>query len=196
MIIAIREKGKVVVGYTNADYVVYPCEQDYVDAENIPIAFTKNGLIGLAGAGRIADVLLYDPNFLGMKLSPDGILSKGIPYLKSILYSNQLMRNAERWDNAMILTDGARLYDVDPYFGFTETEDYFCHAPNIDVCKSVLDETRGLPATERIFQAMKFIGDTQKINLFPYIVTDTVSRKICAIFGGKRHEPVDCSKEG
>ena len=43
MIIAIKEKDKVVVGYSNAEAWGRLCEKDYVDEENLAIKFTEEG---------------------------------------------------------------------------------------------------------------------------------------------------------
>ena len=82
MIIAIKQKDKTVVGYTNADYKLLS-EQDLIHEENLPLKFAPNGnLFAFCKLGRVADYLLCDDEFLATEITPQNIVNKIIPAIK------------------------------------------------------------------------------------------------------------------
>ena len=86
MIIAIKEKDKVVIGYSNAEAWGRLCEKDYVDEENVAIRFTEDGkLFACADMNRRSDILLYDDEFLSKEITPKSIIREIIPYIKKKL---------------------------------------------------------------------------------------------------------------
>ena len=71
MIIAIKDKDKVVLGYLNADHWSSLAENDYVDEENVAIKFAKSGkTFALCESDRRADLLLYEDSFLDIDITP------------------------------------------------------------------------------------------------------------------------------
>ena len=83
MIIAIKEKDRVVLGYTNVDCWSRLAEKDYVDEENVAIRFSKNGKIfAFSALDGISDALCYDEEFLNLEITPRGIVREVIPYIK------------------------------------------------------------------------------------------------------------------
>ena len=61
MIIAIKEKDKVVIGYSNLDTLCSLSNKDYVDEENLAIKFSNTDKTFVCSdMNRRSDVLLYD----------------------------------------------------------------------------------------------------------------------------------------
>ena len=194
MIIAIKEKDKVVVGLSNNDgWVGFP-NSDYIDPENVAIKFSDSGkLFACADMNRRSDILLYDEEFLNKEITPKTIVRDIIPYIeKQLVKNDKPLDDDGRWRNALIICDNENLYDIDPMLGFYEADDYVCHGYRVEPLKSVLDETTNLSAEERIIKAVTFISELFKESLFPLIITDTKSKKFTYIYEGeKKYERVD-----
>ena len=178
MIIAIKEKDRVVVAYSNADSKCNLCEKDYVDEENVAIRISKTGRIFACGdMNSYADIILYDDELIESEITPKSIVKEVIPYLKETFKENQKPIDKEgQWRNALVICDNEHIYDIGPKFGFAEITDYVCHGYNIDDVISVLDETKELAPEKRILNALKFIGKLNKESLFPMVLVDTKTK--------------------
>ena len=187
MIIAIKEKERVVIGYSLTDSWDSLSEKDYVDEENIAIEFSDTGKVfALSDMNRRADILLYDDDFLNMEITPKNIVKELIPYIKKKLKENgKPIREDGRWKNALVICDNEHIYDIDPKFGFYEADDYACHGYKVETLKSVLDETKNLPAEERMIKAVSFASRLHRESLFPLIITDTKTKRFKHIYEGE-----------
>ena len=184
MIIAIKEKDKIVVGYTNADVWTALTDSDYVDLENVAIKFTENGdLYGFINMGRKSDILLYDDKFFDIEVSAKNVVREIIPYIKESLRKNDIPIEKGCWGNALIICKDNNIYDVNPYFKFKEVNDYICHGAFVGYLSSVLDNTTDLPSEERIIKAFKYTGKVNKENFFPIVITDTKSKQFKVVNG-------------
>lgn len=187
MIIAIKEKGKVVIGYSLTDSWGSLSEKDYVDEENIAIKFSDTGKVfALSDMNRRADILLYDDDFLNMEITSKNIVKELIPFIKKKLKENDKPIDEDgRWKNDLIICDEDHIYDIDTRFGFYEADDYVCHGYKVETLKSVLDETKDLPAEERIVKAISFASRLHKESYFPLIITDTKAKQFKPIYEGE-----------
>ena len=187
MIIAIKEKDKVVIGYTNTDKWARLIDKDYVDEENYAIKFTEKGtLFACPIMDRTSDLLLYNEEFLNKEITPKSIVREIIPQIKELLKENNRPIDEDgNWNNTVYLCNDKHLYHVDTHFRFTEVEDYMCNGFNVEILKSVLDDTVGLPAEERITKAVSFASKINKELLFPLIITDTKTKQFKYIYKGE-----------
>ena len=189
MIVAIKEKDKVVVGYNNLDGMCRCCESDYVDEDNVAMKFSSNGrLYACAEMKRSSDKLLYDESFIeNDDVTPKSIIREIIPFIKETCVDNtQKSSNDENgWNNALIICDNDTIYDVGPKFKFSEISDYVCHGYYCESLKSVLDDTTSLPAEERILKAFTFVCKITNESMCPFIITDTKSKQFKIVKGDK-----------
>ena len=188
MIIAIKEKGKVVIGYSNTDFWCGLTDKDYVEEENVAIKFSETGnIFAFANMDRRSDIFLYNDDFLKTEVNPKTLIRTIIPYIKEKLIENgKPVDENGNWRNALVICNKNHIYDIDPMFGFYESNDYVCHGYRVETLKSVLDETTNLPAEERIMRAVNFSNKLHKENLFPIIITDTTSKTIKCIYQGEK----------
>lgn len=189
MIIAIREKDRVVVAFSGLDSWCNVAEEDYVDEENIAIRFSKSGKIfGCGALNRVCDVVLYDEEILQANITPSTIVREVVPRIKDCLKENEVALDSEgRWKNALVICDNKNIYDIDPLFGFYQADDYVCHGYSVEILKSVLDATSTLPAEERIIKAVSFASLMSKESLFPFVITDTKNKKLKKIYKGENY---------
>ena len=187
MIIAVKEKDRVVIGFSATDRM-YASDMDFVDEENIAVKVSNSGKVfGFATMDTCSDSLLYDDEFMNLEIAPKAIIKDVIPYIKFELKElNKPLDEDGGWRNALVLCDDEHIYDIDTKFGFCEVDDYVCHGYEVETAKSVLDATVSLPAEERIIKAMTFIGKTNKVNLFPMVIIDTKSKKFKNIYEGEK----------
>ena len=187
MIIAIKEKDKVVIGYTNLDSWCRLTNKDYIDEENLAIKFSEAGKVfACPDMNRRSDILLYDDELLNLDVSPKSVVKEIIPYIKERLKENDMPIDKGDWKNALVICDNEHLYDIGPKFAFREVHDFVCHGyREVDVVISVLDEVSHLPAEERIVKAVSFVGKLYKENLFPIVITNTKDRKIKVVYEGE-----------
>ncbi len=187
MIIAIKEKNKVVIGYTNLDTWDRLANTDYVDEENLAIRFSKLGKVfACSDMDRRSDILLYDEELLNLEVSPKSIGKDIIPYIKERLKENDIPIDKGDWKNALVICDNEHVYDIGPKFAFREVNDFVVHGyREVDAVISALDATPSMSAEQRIIKAVSFASKVYKENLFPMIITDTKDRKIKVVYEGE-----------
>lgn len=187
MIIAIKEKDKVVIGYTNLDIWDRLTNKDYVDEENLAIKFSKTGKVfACPNMNRRSDILLYDDELLNLDVSPKSVVKEIIPYIKERLNENDIPIDKGDWKNALVICDNEHVYDIGPKFAFREVHDFVCHGyREAETVISVLDATPSISAEQRIIKAVSFASKVYKENLFPLVITDTKDGKLKVIYEGE-----------
>ena len=187
MIIAIKEKDKVVIGYTNLDTWGRLTNKDYVDEENLAIKFSKTGKVfACPNMNRRSDILLYDDELLNLDVSPKSVVKEIIPYIKELLNENDIPIDKGDWKNALVICDNEHIYDIGPKFAFREAQDFICHGyREAETIISVLDATPSISAEQRIIKAVSFASKIYKENLFPLVITDTKDGKLKVIYEGE-----------
>ena len=187
MIIAIKEKDKVVIGYTNLDSWGRITNKDYVDEENLAIKFSKTGKVfACSDMNRRSDILLYDDELLNLDVSPKNVVKEIIPYIKERLNENDIPIDKGDWKNALVICDNEHIYDIGPKFAFREVHDFVCHGyREAETIISVLDATPSISAEQRIIKAVSFASKVYKENLFPIVITDTKDGKLKVVYEGE-----------
>lgn len=187
MIIAIKEKDKVVIGYTNLDSWGRLTNKDYVDEENLAIKFSKTGKVfACPNMNRRSDILLYDDELLNLDVSPKSVVKEIIPYIKERLNENDIPIDKGDWKNALVICDNEHIYDIGPKFAFREVHDFVCHGyREAETVISVLDATSSIFAEQRIIKAVSFVSKMYKENLFPLVITDTKDGKLKVVYEGE-----------
>lgn len=187
MIIAIKEKDKVVIGYTNLDTWGRLTNKDYVDEENLAIKFSKTGKVfACPNMNRRSDILLYDDELLNLDVSPKSVVKEIIPYIKERLNENDIPIDKGDWKNALVICDNEHIYDIGPKFAFREVHDFVCHGyREAETIISVLDATPSISAEQRIIKAVSFASKMYKENLFPIVITDTKDGKLKVVYEGE-----------
>ena len=187
MIIAIKEKDKVVIGYTNLDSWGRLTNKDYVDEENLAIKFSKAGKVfACPNMNRRSDILLYDDELLNLDVSPKSVVKEIIPYIKERLNENDIPIDKGDWKNALVICDNEHIYDIGPKFAFREVHDFVCHGyREAETIISVLDATPSISAEQRIIKAVSFASKVYKENLFPIVITDTKDGKLKVVYEGE-----------
>ena len=187
MIIAIKEKDKVVIGYTNLDFWDRLTNEDYVDEENLAIKFSKTGKVfACPNMNRRSDILLYDDELLNLDVSPKSVVKEIIPYIKERLKENDIPIDKGDWKNALVICDNEHIYDIGPKFAFREVHDFVCHGyREAETIISVLDATPSISAEQRIIKAVSFASKVYKENLFPIVITDTKDGKLKVVYEGE-----------
>lgn len=187
MIIAIKEKDKVVIGYTNLDSWGRLTNKDYVDEENLAIKFSKTGKVfACPNMNRRSDILLYDDELLNLDVSPKSVVKEIIPYIKERLNENDIPIDKGDWKNALVICDNEHIYDIGPKFAFREVHDFVCHGyREAETIISVLDATSSISAEQRIIKAVGFASKVYKENLFPLVITDTKDGKLKVVYEGE-----------
>lgn len=187
MIIAIKEKDKVVIGYTNLDSWGRLTNKDYVDEENLAIKFSKTGKVfACPNMNRRSDILLYDDELLNLDVSPKNVVKEIIPYIKERLNENDIPIDKGDWKNALVICDNEHIYDIGPKFAFREVHDFVCHGyREVETVISVLDATPSISAEQRMIKAVSFASKVYKENLFPIVITDTKDGKLKVVYEGE-----------
>ena len=187
MIIAIKEKDKVVIGYTNLDFWGRLTNKDYVDEENLAIKFSKTGKVfACPNMNRRSDILLYDEELLNLDVSPKSVVKEMIPYIKERLNENDIPIDKGDWKNALVICDNEHIYDIGPKFAFREVHDFVCHGyREAETVISVLDATPSISAEQRMIKAVSSASKVYKENLFPIVITDTKDGKLKVVYEGE-----------
>lgn len=186
MIIAIKDKDRVVIGKTMTDLWARFSDKDYVDPENVAIRFSEKGyLFACSDANRSADIVLFDDDLINADMDPKIIVKGVIPYIREILKENGKPVEEDNWRNALVICNDEHLYDIGVRFGFHEVDDYVCHGYSVELITSVLDATKDLSPEERIVKAVSFANKIRKENFFPVVITDTKTKQFQCIYEGR-----------
>ena len=186
MIIAIKQEDKTIVAFSNCDAYAYFTEKDLVDDDNIALKFSGDKLIGFADMDRRSDIFFYDKDFLNMEITPKNLVREVVPYVKQKLKDNDKpIDDNGNWGNAIVFCQDNHIYGIDPYFGVYEADDYVCHGYRIEAVRSCLDQTKGLPAEERILKAIDFSCKLKRENLYPLVIADTSTKQIKRVMQGE-----------
>ena len=159
MIIVIKEKDRVVVGFANSEWnYPYP-DEDAMEAENIPVKHlcgAQERLLGFTKASFLADLFMYDGELLVEPTTADEMKRDIAPMVQRAAKQFKRIDEDDGWQNAMIVVEGDRIFDVNTTFQVREIVNYVCHGYNIELVESVLDATAGEPAEERIRKAISY----------------------------------------
>ena len=188
MIIAIKEKDKVVIGYTNLDTWDRLANTDYVDEENLAIKCSKSGKVfACSDMDRRSDILLYGEELSNLDISPKSIVKDIIPYIKERLKENDLPIDENgSWKNALVICDNEHIYDIGPKFAFREVNDFVVHGyKEVDAVISALDATPSISSEKRIVNSISFASKFYRKNLFPIVITDTKDGKLKVVYEGE-----------
>ena len=181
MIIAIKDNDKVVVAYSNNDVYEKMEEKDSVDQENVAMRVLENGnVFGFVKMGCTTDMFIYDDEFLTKDITPNYILREVIPYMKKKMSQNYKPYTEKNgMNNAMLICTSDRIFEIGNHMTLFEKESFACASWNHEeVLISVLDETEGLSAKERICKALDFVSKKYRSNFYPCVITDTKSKKV------------------
>lgn len=135
--------------------------------------------------------LIKDSRFISwFKLrTPDAIIKGVIPRMqKAFKESNYSLRKDGCWRNVIIYADKERIFEIDPFFAFSEISDFTCWGYKIEPIRSVLDITKGQPAEERILRAIEYWGTLHKKVPYPFVIADTGMQEIKYYHEGGRIE--------
>jgi hypothetical protein len=186
LIIAIKEKDRVVVGQTICDTNLKLNEADCANEENVPLKFNSQGtLFACFAVGRRSDVLLYDDDFLEMEITPKTIVKEIIPLIKKKMSDSVKPLDNGKWKNCLIICDNEHIFDIDNNLYFSEITDYVCHGCSTDEVISVLDLTTSEQAEDRIIKAVSFAGKVCNENLFPIVIADTKTKTFKCVYKGE-----------
>lgn len=185
MIIAVKDKERVVFGYSNLQTMSRFSKVDYIEKENIPIKVSKNGnIFAFSMLNRESDLLLYDQAFLEMEVTPKNIVREIIPYIKKKLGEASCQIRDGEWKNAIIISNGEHVYCIDEAFEFFEAHDYNIFSYSMDAFRAVLDETADMNPEQRIINAATFVGELYCGDLFPMVIIDTKDKEIKPVYDG------------
>ena len=184
MIIAVKEKDRVVVAISVLRDEDILTAKDATDIENLPIKFAEDGkLIAFGKAGRIADLFLYDEYFLKAEKTPFNMIKNVIPGMMKVMKDNKIDTSDNTYfDNTLIICDNEHLYSVYPDKSFFELDDYCSDPCEDDFIRSVMDATVGQPAEERIEKTISFLKKMNLTNAYPYVVVDTKDKRFKCVF--------------
>ena len=180
MIIAIKDKDRVVVAYSNNDILEKMEEKDSVDKENVAMRVLDNGTVfGFVKPGCRTDMFIYDDEFLSGDITPKYILREVIPYMKKKMADNNKPYTEKKgMNNAMIICTPDRIFEIGNRLTLLEKESFACVSWNYEeVLISVLDATEGLSPRERICKTLDFVSKKYRANFYPCVITDTKSKK-------------------
>ena len=191
MIIAIKDKDKVVIGFSGMGGWSGFCDADYVDEENVPIGFSKTGKVWvMPSLCRDSDAVLYDDELISQEVAPKTIITDIIPAIRKKMSHLGGLSKSGGWNQTLTICDDEHIYDINKAFSFYDADDYVCHGLYVELMRSVLDETKHLSAEERILEAFRFVGVYTRENVFPLIITDTKSKRLKKFYnqGEIKHE--------
>lgn len=186
MIIAVKDTDKVIVCYTNTDVEEMLAIEDYVDEENIPIKFNDYGfLVGCARMSNSSNVVLYNDELYNQDFTRSNINRKLIPNLIEKLKNNKVKIDEDNyWGNSIVICNNDKIYDINTVFEFYELDNFISHANGDynDIIKGILVPTEGEDVESRILKAINFLCEKTKKDLYPLVITDTLSKKFKRIY--------------
>ena len=186
MIVAIKDKDKVVVGVTFYDMSFLMSQADCIDAENLPVKILDNGnIVGSSCCDVVSDAVLFDPDLSTFAMDYKGIVTKLIPHLKQKFEKLGALNKSNGFDNNFIICDNDNLIRVCSDFSVVECYEFACLGMGSSVMGTILTQTRHLSPEERILHAVSFVSKLYKEDAFPLAICDTKSKQFKYYYKGE-----------
>ena len=184
MIIAVKDKDRVVVGSCNGDFWSGYTDKTLCDPDNVPIRFTEDGtLFACSHTDARSDLLLYNEELLQKEITPKSMEREISPFVKKTMEEAHFVEN-NHWGNALLVCRDNRLFDLSPTFTVSEVGDFACHGIKLHLLFGVLDMNADKDAEARIVEAYTFYERATGQRLFPIVISDTKTKETKIVYEG------------
>lgn len=186
MIAAIRENGKIHIGYSyrSSDGVFY---EDYLLRENVPCIVDGDLIVFFALSCASSNYLLANEEIFTGEITVDTIRKNILPEIKRAAAKYCCM-SGDDWMNSMVICKNDRLFVISADFYVREETDYVCIGYSSGFAKSVFDTERELPPKERIKRAFEFYERATGEGSSPVVYLNTEEKNLKVLNGGDGNE--------
>ncbi len=182
MLIAIKENDRVVVASLITDSLKRLTHNDFVNEDNRIVAIKDDIVYCFAMAGRYADMFLCDDKFFEFEVTPESIVKNFIPYMFQRIKREKGLENSKwddpNWENALVIVKDNRIFLITQTFYFKEESEFICGGWDTVYIYGSLEATRGEKAEERMRKAIALYENSDRSNLYPFVVVDSSDLKI------------------
>ena len=179
MFAVIKEKETTWVAVSNADCLTDMNRADMLLEDNIS-AWKIPGHKGwYAVCGRQfveVDILRYTKGLFDKEITYQSLMQYTIPKIKRLLESRSLVKE-KCWYNDLLIVSKDKAYFIDGYFCLSEVQDFAASDTRADIVRGALEYTKGLPALERLREAVRSIEEARGRSRFPALVLNVATGK-------------------
>ena len=179
MFVALKDEKTAYVAYTNVDSLLDMSKKDLLLNENVSVWKISGAKGWYAVCGRFyveADVLQYTKGLFPKEITYQSLLQHTIPKMRQVLDARGLVKDG-CWYNELLVLCKHKIYCIDAYFCLEEVTDYEISSARSDIVRGCLAWTEGMPAKERICEAVHSLEVLRGKVCFPVILYDTATGK-------------------
>ena len=179
MLIAIKDKDRIVAGLTMANMYVETTENDILLDDNIPffkVRGNKNCYVLISSACFAADLLRYNDFIFKDVTDGESVIKGVVPKMRALLEEYDQILDDKSWESNLVIIKDDKAYSVNVYFVVEEISDY-CAFLDQRYIDGTMFDTQGLDPVERILTAVKTVSKTKFSQYFPLIVFDSKTKK-------------------
>jgi len=183
MLIAIKDKDKITLSISNCEDLFRITKADMVNPDNVPIITRDNVICGITAQERISDLMKYDDNLFPKEINGKSLLKETLPKIIQMVADEkgvdikEFIKDA-KWNNAAVVITQDKLFDITPKFYLREESNYVVHGYFSELMVGVMDQTKEMPAEDRIRKVYDTIEELIHRNCYPAVIIDNKERKV------------------
>lgn len=180
MIVAVKEKDRVLLGVTIADISRYISNDDLIDEENLPY-FKVRGedcIVCYAGCGLEIemDVLKCNDKIFRNITDGNSILQNVIPKLKEIIAPYKGINSEGVMKYGIYIIKGDKVFYITRNFIVHDIEDFYCVGSE-DLMSGIIESLPPLCGEEKILTVAREFFKLCGIRSFPFVILDSKTKK-------------------
>lgn len=184
MVIALKDKDKVVVLSTIADVVEDISTYDMALVENVPgwkVRGTKDCFVFADSVKYAVDLLRCHNGIFKNITDGNSVIADVVPQMKELLDRYACIYNNREWDASLVVVKGNKIFTINRYFIVSEVDD-FVGVGYDSYLNGALEESADIPTEDRLMFAVDHVCKMCNKSLFPLVLFDTKSQKRNVIY--------------
>ena len=182
MIIAIKEKDKVVLAYSPFDYTTPVTSDDMALEENLGIWKVRGNphtVMGNRGAFAETDAFKYEEKLFRGEINYDSLTDGIIPAMEKFSEGKDYIGDEKGRYEEFFIAQKDKLFKITSEHLVMEIDSYAVSGGGAeDLAKGALHATEGQPVIDRIRKVFEFIARERQSVCYPISVIDTATCKI------------------
>ena len=179
MIVAIKEKDKVVLGVSICDACIDMTDKDLAHPDNLPLRKlrgTKDCYMAMDTISLLTDALRYNDSLYKDFDDQMSIIENLVSVTKKLCKVISPYFNNKEMENRMVIVKDNRLYSVDSFFNVWEVDDFLATTYD-DYYMAAFETMKDLSKEDKIVEVSRKIERLKNRKLFPMTILDTSTGK-------------------
>ena len=178
MVIAKKDKDRVVVGINISDQLSYAAMSSYVLEDNIPfwkVKGEKNCYVFCDNAGFAVNLLRYNDYVFKGITDVQSVAKNVIPKMRELLEKNDLIIRGKEWFGKLLIVKDNKIFTIENYFVLSETNAIALN--DVILATGCIEECEGKSAKESVLYTLRVLEKATRVSSFPAVVFDSKTKR-------------------